>query len=149
MLIKLKILCVVIVLITGTVQGQTWQSWNSLGVDIKLSDKLTLETKELLSLDPGNSFSTNFMQTSLALNYNINSKFTVEAGDQLNIIPSSTRPVRNRVYARGTYTWRFSDAFKSTHGIQVEFHGDNEIRYDQRIIFINGISTRKDRKSVV
>lgn len=139
---KFKLTGIFLLLFTGVMQGQTWQSWNSVGVDIGLSEKLTLEAKELVSFDPSNSFSTNFMQTSLALNYRINSAFTIEGGDQLNIIPGSSRPVRNRVYARGTYTWRFSDAIKSTHAMQVEFHGDNEIRYDQRVIFINGISTR-------
>lgn len=135
---------IIVMLLAGatSLSAQDWQSWNSVGFDFSLGKKWTLETKELISLQPSDGWSVNFAQSSLGLHYRINRDFSVEAGDQLNVIPSSVRNVRNRVYARGTYTWRFSELLRSTHALQFELHDNNEIRYDARIIFINGISTR-------
>ncbi|MGB4929216.1 MAG: DUF2490 domain-containing protein [Chitinophagales bacterium] len=122
--------------------AQNWEMWTGVGADFSLGEKFTLETKELNSFQPDDNMAFNFAQIGLGLNYKINSDFSIEGGDQLNIIPSSSRTPRNRVYFRGTYTWRFSDVLISTHALQFELHGANEIRYDERIILINGISTR-------
>jgi hypothetical protein len=123
-------------------KAQNLQLWNAVGVDVDLSNKLTLETKAMVSVAPAAAFDVNFAQTGIALNYKLNKEVTLEVGDQLNIIPSSSRNLRNRIYVRGSYQWKFSEVFKSTHSIQAEWHGDNELRYDSRVILINGISTR-------
>lgn len=141
--VLLIIACSLVCATRMVAQQSGMQSWNGLGLDIEMGEKFELGFHELISLVPSNGFGMNFEQTGISLQFKATPILYFEAGDQLNVIPSSTRPVRNRIYARGMYALHFSELFRSTHGLQFEVHDKNELRYDERLILINGISTKK------
>lgn len=123
-------------------QQNDMQVWTGAGLEIQMSEKFDLDIKGMTSFIPADNFDLNFAQATMALSYDIAPNWKIDIGDQVNIIPASSRMVRNRIYTRGTYEFKFSEQFKSTHALQVEFHSANEIRYSERFILINSITTR-------
>lgn len=129
--------------IEATAQKNNFQSWNSISAKIALSKKTDLHISELGSFSPSTNFQLNFTQTQLGLSYDINRVFSILGGDQLNYIPNSSRSLRNRIFFRGTVNNKLSKVFKAEHGLQVEFHDNNEHNYSKRLILINKLSMRK------
>ena len=123
-------------------QEREWQNWNSVSLRIPVSKKVDFNLAEMLAFTPSDAYSLNFAQSTAAISVDITRRFAVKFGDQLNYIPGSAKPLRNRFFVQGSIANRFSKLLKSEHSLQAEFHSKAETRYQQRLIFTNNLSLR-------
>ena len=119
-----------------------WKNWDATQLDLAFTKKLDLRLSHLRSYNISNSFSNDFNQSSVHLDYDFTKKFSLSAGATFSGSQTAVDG-KNRVSLRATYKTKIADALSWSNSIQGELFSANETRYSERIILITRVGTKK------
>lgn len=118
-----------------------WSGWGTINFSAPLTNKLDIRLGHLRAYE-FNGGKNAFNQTQLRFEYDIlkNTKFYV--GGLINEIPSSTKGLRKRAFARITYKAKFFDAVNWTNGLNGEINSKEENRFKYRLMLYSSLGLK-------
>jgi len=140
---RLKTTVFFLLLCFARTNAQTeWQNWNSIELQMPISQKIGIKASHLRAYSITNRYSGVFNQLGLQVSYELNKRWDLQGGAQF-ITPAASKETRTRIYARLSNTARLAAKLNWTNSLRAEINSKNEHRFRQRLIITTRLGLRK------